>query len=43
VERERGINYTLFASFKNEGLVMIIASSLFGYQAAIPAMIALIF
>ncbi len=43
VRKENSINYALFASFKNEGLVMILASSLFGYEAAIPAMIALIF
>ncbi|KAA0012350.1 MAG: hypothetical protein FE041_03550 [Thermoplasmata archaeon] len=40
---EKAINYALFSSFKNEGFVMIIAFSLFGYSAAIPAIIALIF
>ena len=43
LKREKSINYALFASFKNEGLVMILAASLFGYGEAIPAMIALIF
>jgi len=40
---EKAINYALFSSFKNEGFVMIITFSLFGYSAAIPAIIALIF
>ena len=43
IERSKIINYTLFSSFKNEGLVMIIASSLFSYETALPAVIALIF
>jgi len=37
------ISYSLFASFKNEGLVMILASSLFNEISAIPAIIATIF
>lgn len=43
IEDRRSINYALFSSFKNEGLTMLIASSLFGYEAAIPSIIALIF
>ena len=37
------ISFSLFASFKNEGLVMILATSLFTEKAAIPAIIATIF
>jgi len=43
IEKSKIVNYTLFSSFKNEGLVMIIASSLFSYETALPAVIALIF
>ena len=43
IENRRSINYALFSSFKNEGLTMLIASSLFGYEAAIPSIVALIF
>ncbi|MBC7081392.1 MAG: hypothetical protein H5T44_04025 [Thermoplasmatales archaeon] len=43
VDNRKIVNYALFSSFKNEGLVMLIASSLFGYYASIPAVIALIF
>jgi len=41
--REDAITYSLFAAFKNEGLVMILAASLFNEVAAIPALIATIF
>ena len=41
--REDAISYSLFASFKNEGLVMILAASIFNETAAIPALIATIF
>ncbi len=37
------VSYSMFAAFKNEGLVMILASSLFTPSAAIPAIIATIF
>jgi predicted Na+-dependent transporter len=43
VDEKNLINYALFSSFKNEGLVMLLASSLFGYYASIPAVVALIF
>jgi len=43
INEKRAINYALFASFKNEGLVMLIAASLFSYETALPAVIALIF
>jgi len=41
--KERAVSHALFSSFKNEGLIMIIASSLFSYSTALPAIIALIF
>jgi len=41
--RKDAVSYSLFASFKNEGLVMILSASLFGEKAAIPAIIATIF
>ena len=40
---ERAVSHALFSSFKNEGLIMIIASSLFSYSTALPAIVALIF
>ena len=40
---KNAISYSMFAAFKNEGLVMILASSLFTPSAAIPAIIATIF
>lgn len=43
VDKGKAVNYALFASLKNEGLVMIIAASLFSYETALPAVIALIF
>ncbi len=47
MERKYGkkdaVSYSLFASFKNEGLVMILSASLFSEKAAIPAIIATIF
>lgn len=41
--KKESISYSLFASFKNEGLAMILALQLFGSIAAIPATIATIF
>ncbi len=41
--KKESISYSLFASFKNEGLAMILALQLFGSIAAIPAIIATIF
>ncbi|MEM1513738.1 MAG: hypothetical protein QW762_03915 [Candidatus Thermoplasmatota archaeon] len=43
IDNKKIVNYALFSSFKNEGLVMLLSSSLFGYTAAIPAVVALIF
>ncbi len=37
------ISYSMFAAFKNEGLVMILSASLFGGEAAIPAILATLF
>jgi len=37
------ISYSMFAAFKNEGLVMILSASLFGVKAAIPAILATLF
>jgi len=37
------IPYSLFASFKNDGLAMILASSLFSSRAAFPALLAIVF
>lgn len=41
--REERIRWTLFASFKNLALTAILALSLFGARAAIPAIVALLF
>lgn len=41
--REERVSWTLFASFKNGGLTALLALSLFGARAAIPAIVALLF
>ena len=41
--REDRIAWTLFASFKNLGLCALLALSLFGFRAAVPAIVALFF
>ncbi len=43
VRESRIISYSLFASFKNDGLAMILASSLFSARAAFPALLAIVF
>lgn len=43
VEENKIIPYSLLASFKNDGLAMILASSLFSSRAAFPALLAIVF